>query len=118
MTIGYSLDDNMTVCGYLAYANGSGIMDHILCDIPVPGRYVKISINDTGAILTLCEVEVFGSLLNSPGVSLFTFTSITLIFSITVLLHVQCGGRNSLPCSLSMLLLFLILVVTIYSYGS
>ena len=46
--------------------------------------------------------------------------SITLIFIITVMLPVQCGGRKTSPSSQSMLFLFLILDVAvrvIYSHA-
>ena len=67
-----------------------------------------------------CDAK-FGELICLCLGVLRPFTFITLIYSITVLLHVQCSGRTVTPCSQSTLLIFFILVVAvseIYSYAS
>ena len=51
--------ENFTICAYISESLGSSEKRHIDCNNPVQGRFVAIYFTRP-AILTLCEVEVYG----------------------------------------------------------
>jgi hypothetical protein len=54
-------DPDTSRCALYSGTATNGEVIQITCSAPTRGRWVKIQIRDTNAILTLCEVEVYGS---------------------------------------------------------
>ena len=69
VTVGNTLDHRMTTCGFFSGVAVDAQEIPISCNTSLPGRYVRIELSGTSEILTLCEVEVFGNLLNFTSAS-------------------------------------------------
>jgi hypothetical protein len=54
-------DPDTSRCALYPGAASTGEVMQIPCSAPTRGRWVKIQIRDTNAILALCEVEVHGT---------------------------------------------------------
>jgi hypothetical protein len=54
-------DPDTSRCAHYPGTATTGAVIQITCSVPTRGRWLKIQIPETNTILTLCEVEVYGS---------------------------------------------------------